>query len=443
VNVDPPIPSIAVIGRQNVGKSTLVNRLFGRRQAIAHDLPGVTRDRLELRAAWRGRRFGLVDTAGYLRGATGIEALAAQQAERATTEADLIVLVVDARTGATEEDAELARRLRKAPVPVLLVANKADSPKDDADVTALYALGLGDPLAVSALHGDGVGDLLDRIVELLPDTPTEAEDLEEPRFAIVGRHNVGKSSLFNRLLGEERSVVSDVPGTTRDSVDSFRTWPGYGPVRFVDTAGMRRGSRVRSVEYYSFLRAAEAIDRAHVAVLVIDASDGFTGEDKRIASRVMEAGRALFLVGNKWDLVEEKDRTYTDLGAAMRPFANATILPASATTGQGVLRLPPVLMELHQRWTVRAPTSRVNEILHTAQAERPTPRVAGTLHYATQISTGPPTIVVFGGAKPPAPGYRRYLENRFRRELGLDGVPIRLRFRARQRGPRARGREGG
>jgi GTPase len=434
------VPSIAVVGRQTVGKSTLVNRLFGRRHTIAHDLPGVTRDRIELEAAWRGRRFGLVDTAGYLRGATGVEALAAVQAERATRQADLVVLVVDARTGATEEDADLARALRKGPVPVLLVANKADSPKDATDVTAFYALGIGDPIAVSALHGDGVGDLLDRIVDLLPEAPPEGEDLDEPRFAIVGRPNVGKSSLFNRLLGEERSVVSDVPGTTRDSVDSFLAWPGYGRVRFVDTAGMRRGSRVRSVEYYSFLRAAEAIDRAHVAVLVIDASDGFTGEDKRIASRVMEAGRALFLVGNKWDLVEDKDRTYKGLVAAMHPFAGATILRASATRGQGVHRLPPLLMELQGRWTLRAPTSRVNEILQTAQGERPTPRVAGTLHYATQISTGPPTIVVFGGATPPGPGYRRFLENRFRRELGLDGVPIRLRFRARQRGPHTRGR---
>jgi GTP-binding protein len=442
VTADVRTPSIAVIGRQNVGKSTLVNRLFGRRQAIAHDLPGVTRDRIEIEATWRGRRFGLVDTAGYLRGATGVEALAAVQAKRATTDADLVVLLVDVRTGPTEEDAELARGLRKGPAPVLLVANKADSPKDAADVTAFYALGLGEPIPVSALHGDGVGDLLDQIVELLPDAPPEGEDLDEPRFAIVGRPNVGKSSLFNRLLGEERSVVSDVPGTTRDSVDSFVTWPGYGRVRFVDTAGMRRGSKVRSIEYYSFLRASEAIDRAHVAVLVIDASDGFTGEDKRIASRVMEAGRALFLVGNKWDLVEEKDKAYKDLTAAMRPFANATILRASATRGQGVHRLPPLLMELHGRWVVRAPTSRVNEILHAAQGERPTPRIAGTLHYATQISAGPPTIVVFGGAKLPDPGYRRFLENRFRRELHLDGVPIRLRFRARQRGQKARGRDG-
>jgi GTP-binding protein len=442
VTADVPIPSIAVIGRQNVGKSTLVNRLFGRRRTIAHGLPGVTRDRIEIEATWRGRRFGLVDTAGYLHGATGIEELAARQAARATREADLVVLVVDATTGATEEDAELARRLRKARVPVLLVANKADSPTDASDVAAFYGLGLGEPLAVSALHGDGTGDLLDRIVDLLPDAPPEGEDVDEPRFAIVGRPNVGKSSLFNRLLGDDRSVVSDVPGTTRDSVDSYVTWPGYGRARFVDTAGMRRGSRVRSVEYYSFLRASEAIDRAHVAVLVIDASDGFTGEDKRIAGRVMEAGRALFLVANKWDLVEEKDRTYKDLAASMRPFANATIMRASATRGQGVHRLPPLLMDLHGRWTVRATTARVNEILHAAQGERPTPRAAGTLHYATQISAGPPTIVVFGGATPPDPGYRRFLENRFRRELALDGVPIRLRFRARQRGRGARGHGG-
>ncbi len=425
-------PKIAVIGRQNVGKSTLVNRLFGRRQTIAHDLPGVTRDRIELETTWRGRRFGLVDTPGYRRGATGLEALAAHQAARAPAEADLILLVVDVGTGVTEEDAELARRVRRSPASVLLVANKADSPTDAADVAGFYTLGLGEPVAVSALHGGGTGDLLDRIVELLPDAPAEGADLDEPRFAIIGRPNVGKSTLFNRLLGEERSVVSDVPGTTRDSVDSFVEWPTYGRVRFVDTAGMRRGSRVRSIEYYSFLRAAEAIDRTHVAVLVIDASDGFTGEDKRIASRVMEAGRGLFVVANKWDLVEDKDSTYKELGSDMRPFADAAVTRASATRGQGVHRLPPLLMDLHGRWTLRASTSRVNEILHAAQGERPTPRVAGTLHYATQISAGPPTFVVFGGARAPDPSYRRFLENRFRRELELAGVPIRLRFRPRR-----------
>jgi GTP-binding protein len=233
---------------------------------------------------------------------------------------------------------------------------------------------------------------------------------------------VGKSSLFNRLLGEERSVVSDLPGTTRDSVDSLVTWPDLlpegGRVRFVDTAGMRRGRSVRSVEYYGFLRATEAIDRAHVAVLVIDAADGFTAEDKRIARRVIEAGRGL-------------------LGAELRPFADASAVRVSALQGRGVHRLPALLVDLHHRWSLRASTSKVNDIVQGAQRERPTPRATGTLHYATQVSAGPPTFVIFGGAHEPDPAYRRYLENRLRHALTLAGVPIRLRFRARRRTGRA------
>jgi len=426
-------PRVAIVGRQNVGKSTLVNRLFGRRQAIAHGTPGVTRDRLELEATWRGRTFGVVDTAGYIEKASGIEAEAERQAEQAVEEADLIVLVVDAQAGITEADAHLARGLRRVTTPVLLVANKADSPNDDADVAALHRLGLGEPFAVSALHGQGTGDLLDRIVDLLPERSERVPDRSEPRFAIVGRPNVGKSSLFNRLLGEDRSVVSEIAGTTRDSIDSVVEWPALGPVRFVDTAGMRRGSSVRGVEYYSFLRASDAIDRSHVVVLVLDAADGFTTEDKKIASRVMEAGRAFLVVANKWDLVEDKDARYKDLQRILVPFANASAVRVSALSGRGVHRLPPLLLDLHARWSFRATTSTVNTIVQQAQAERPTPRSTGTLHYATQVATGPPTLVIFGGARAPDPSYRRFLENRLRRELALDGVPVKLTFRARGR----------
>ena len=425
------VPTVAVIGRQNVGKSTLVNRLFGKRTAIAHEMPGVTRDRLELRTTWGGRTFALVDTAGYLPHARGIEALAADQAARAMAEADVILLVVDVQTGITEDDASLVRRLRTAEVPVLLVANKADSPKDVADVAELYRLGLGEPVSVSALHGQGTGDLLDLVVPLLPESAAVREEPEERRFVIVGRPNVGKSSLFNRLLGQDRSVVSEVAGTTRDSVDSLVDWPGYGIVRFVDTAGMRRGQSVRGVEYFSFLRAAEAIDAAHVALLVLDADAGFTTEDKKIAKRVMEAGRGLLVIANKWDLLEEKAKVYEQLTASMRPFAAASVIRVSAIRGHGVHRLPPLVMDLHERWGGRTPTSRVNEILRTAQQELPTPRTAGTLHYATQVASGPPTFVIFGGARAPGPSYQRYLENRLRRDLRLGGVPIRLRFRAR------------
>jgi GTP-binding protein len=428
------LPKIAIVGRRNVGKSTLANRLFGARAAIAHDLPGVTRDRIELEASWRGRRFGLVDTAGYQHDPAGLEVQAGEQASRAVAEADLVLLVTDVRAGITEEDAQLARRLKRSPIPVIVVANKADSEAELSDVPALFALGLGEPLPVSALHGRGAGDLLDRIVELLPPSAGNDEGAsDEPRFAIVGRPNVGKSSLFNRLLGDERAVVSEAPGTTRDPVDSIVEWPGYGAARFVDTAGMRRGAKVRGVEYFSFLRATAAIDRAHVAMLVLDASEGFRTEDKKIAARVIEAGRALLVVANKWDLVEERDRTFKDMGEVVRPFAWAEIVRTSAIGGLGIHRLPPILMDLHHRWGFRAPTSAANEVLRAAQAERPSPRSAGTLRYATQVSAGPPTFVVFGGKGDPDPTYRRYLENRLRAAFGWRGVPIRIRFRPRAR----------
>jgi GTP-binding protein len=435
-----PLPSIAVVGRQNVGKSTLVNRLFGRRATIAHGMPGVTRDRLELEATWNGRRFRLVDTAGYVHGAEGLEEQATAQAERAIRDADLILFVVDVRTGATDEDLRLAARFRRSTTPVLVVANKADSPVDVADVAELHRLGLGEPFPASALHGRGTGDLLDRIVESLPEADAAA-DVEEPTFAIVGRPNVGKSTLFNRLVGEERTIVSDVPGTTRDAIDSVVEWPGRAAVRFVDTAGIRRGMKVRGVEYYSVLRAAEAIERAHVVLVVLDATSGLTGEDKKIANRVIEAGRGLVAVANRWDLVEERDALFVRLRRELAAYAGADVIRTSARTGLGVHRLPAVLTDLHQRWTSRVTTSTINELLQEAQRQRPTPRGAGTLHYVTQVGTGPPTFAIFGGAKAPDPSYRRYLENRFRRTLDLGGVPIRLRFRPRvQRSSRQRGR---
>jgi len=427
-------PAVAVVGRQNVGKSTLVNRLFGRREAIAHEMPGVTRDRVELETTWRGRTFRLVDTGGYFHGAKGIEALVSRQAERAAEAADVVLLVVDAQTGPVEEDAMLARKLRRATVPVLLVANKVDTEPDEAQALAFHALGLGDPVPVSALHGRGSGDLLDRVVALLPEESGAPEGEEVPAFALVGRPNVGKSSLFNRLVGEERSVVFEEAGTTRDSVDALVEWP-EGPVRFVDTAGLRRPARVQGVEYYSFLRAQRAIERAQVAVLVLDASDGFTGEDKRIASHVIEVGRGLVIVANKWDLIEERDLAFKGLSELLVPFARAPVLRTSALTGTGVQRLAPTLLEVHDRWIRRAPTAPVNEVVLAAQGEQPAP--GGVRYkYATQVAGGPPTFVLFG-ALPPAASYQRFLEGRLRRALDLDGVPIRLRFR---RGRRPRGR---
>lgn len=430
------LPKVAVVGRQNVGKSTLANRLFGRRETIAHERPGVTRDRVELHASWRGRGFALVDTGGYLQGAKGIEALVSAQAERATAEADLVLFVVDATIGVTEEDSDLARQLRRSKTPVLLVANKVDSELEEADVADLYSLGLGEPVAVSALHGRGSGDLLDRVVALLPERGASAPVEGEPRFALVGRPNVGKSSLFNRLVGEDRAVVFEEAGTTRDAVDALVQWD-TGVVRFVDTAGLRRPSKAKGVEYYGFVRAVRAIDRADVVLIVLDATEGLTAEDKRIAARVIEAGRGLLVVGNKWDLVEGKDAVYRELTAAAARFARAPVVRTSALTGAGVHRLPAVLIAVHRRWAHRVTTAEVNRVLQDAQAERPAPNTSGRFLYATQVGTGPPTMVLFGG-RPPEVSYRRFLENRFRAEFGFEGVPIRLRFRPKRQASSSR-----
>ena len=423
-------PAVAVVGRQNVGKSTLVNRMFGRREAIADEMPGVTRDRVELEATWRGRTFRLVDTGGYRHGASGIEELVSLQAERAADAADVVLLVVDGRTGLVEEDAMLARRLRRAEVPVLVVVNKIDSDADESEVASFHALGLGDPMGVSALHGRGSGDLLDRVVAVLPEDEDVAEEASEPRFAIVGRPNVGKSSLFNRLVGEERSVVFEEAGTTRDSVDALVTWSGL-QVRFVDTAGFRRPTRVRGVEYYSFLRAERAIERAHVALLVLDVSEGFAGEDKRIAARVLEFGRGLVVVANKWDLIEERDRAFRELTELLEPYAKAPVLRTSAASATGVHRLPATLAAVHERWSERHPTAPVNEVIQAAQSQRSAP--GGVRYkYATQVAAAPPRFVLFGGEAPVA-SYQRFLEGRLRRTFRLDGVPIRLRFRKGRR----------
>ncbi len=421
------LPTVVLLGRQNVGKSTLLNRLVGRREVIADETPGVTRDRVEREVTWRGRALRVVDTGGYRQGARGIEALVTAQAERAAEQADVLVLVVDARTGPVEEDARLARWLRRASAPVLVVANKVDSERDEAEVPAFHALGLGEPIPVSALHGRGTGELLDRLVALLPEEPAGPRPSDEPRFAIVGRPNVGKSSLFNRLVGEERSVVFEEAGTTRDAVDAIVTLEGV-PVRFVDTAGLRRPTRLRGVDYYSALRAERAIERSEVAALVLDAHEGLTAEDKRIASLVLSLGRGLVVVANKWDLVEERDAVFKDLLEALSPFAGAPVLRTSALRGTGVGRIVGALLAVRERFVHRTPTAEVNRLLQRAQDEHPGPV---RYRYATQVSAAPPTFVLFGG-EDPGEGYRRFLENRLRAELDLAGVPIRLLFRGRR-----------
>jgi GTP-binding protein len=445
-NVSADRPSegfrVAIVGRQNVGKSTLLNRLLGAREAIADEVPGVTRDRVEVPVSWRGRDFRVIDTGGYVHRPKGIETLVTAQADRAMADSDLILLVVDAAVGVQEEDAQLARRLRRAAVPVLLVANKVDTAGREGDAVELYRLGLGEPVAVSALHGRGTGDLLDRLVDLAPDrrepdVQVEMEGLPErelePTFCIVGRPNVGKSSLFNRLVGEERAVVFEEAGTTRDAVDALVNVDGER-LRFVDTAGLRRPSRAEGLEYYGYVRTVRAIDRAHVAALVVAADEGVTTEDRKIASRISEAGRGLVVVANKWDLVDREERAgrFADIREGVAVFPRVPVLRTSAKTGAGVHRVLPELLRIHREWLRRVPTSEVNRVLQRAQGEHPPPRSAGRLLYGTQVAAGPPLFVVFAGGPIP-PQYSRFLENRLRDAFGFEGAPIRISFRRRRR----------
>jgi GTP-binding protein len=446
-------PRVAIVGRQNVGKSTLLNRLLGAREAISAAEPGVTRDRLERPVRWRGRTLVAVDTGGYVHAPRGVDALVTRQADVAMAEADVILLVVDATVGVQEDDAALAERLRRARVPVVLVANKVDSEVQEPHAAELYRLGLGEPVPVSALHGRGAGELLDRLVALLPpeehvpqeargagegDPHAQGEDEgqappDEAIVGIVGRPNVGKSSLFNRLVGDERSVVFEEAGTTRDSVDAVVRWDGR-PVRFVDTAGFRRPSRARGVQYYGFVRTVQAIDRSHVAALVVAADEGVTTEDRRIAARVAEAGRGLVVVANKWDLVPSGERAarFAEIRERVAVFPGAQVLRTSARTGSGVSKVPPALVRTHDAWNRRAGTAEVNRVLQRAQGEHPPPRQTGRIRYASQVAAGPPRFVLFSSGPVPA-AYGRFVEKRLRQAFDLGGVPIRLSFRRRRR----------
>ena len=440
------LPQVAVVGRQNVGKSTLLNRLLGAREAIAAEQPGVTRDRLERPVTWRGKTFVAVDTGGYVHRPRGIEVAVGRQAELAMDEADVILLVVDATVGVQEEDAALAHRLRRSVVPVILVANKVDSDRHEAAVGELWGLGLGEPVSVSALHGRGAGELLDRIVALLSqEAHVSDEGQDEPEgepqpppereiiLAIVGRPNVGKSSLFNRLVGEDRAVVYEEAGTTRDAIDAVARADGR-VVRFVDTAGFRRPSRAQGVDYYGFLRTAAAIDRAHVAALVVAADEGITTEDRRIASRVDEAGRGLVVVANKWDLVPSGERAerFEAVRERAAVIPGVPVLRTSARTGSGVSKVLPAQLRVHQAWIRRVPTSEVNRVVLAAQGEHPAPRQTGRILYASQVGSGPPRFVLFSRGPIPT-AYARFLENRLRKAFGFDGVPIRFTFRRRRR----------
>jgi GTP-binding protein len=435
------LPVVAVVGRPNVGKSTLVNRILGRRDAIVQELPGVTRDRILHDAEWQGKRFMLVDTGGLEAAPTGdLARKVADMAKAAAAEADVVAFVVDVTEGITAEDREVADMLRKLGSRVVLVANKADNPMREADALELYELGFGDPMTVSALHGRNSGDLLDEITRNFPDSvPSE---FAEPGVAIVGRPNVGKSSLFNRLVGTERSIVHNEPGTTRDAVDTV-VEIGDERFRFVDTAGMRPQTRIDdSTEYYGWVRAMRAIRRADAALVVVDGAEGIARQDLRIAEEVANAGRSAVLVLNKVDLLEPVDRRIEEEEVRRRlPHLHyAPLVRVSALTGEGVERILPELRRVLQARPTRVPTHLLNAVIHDLQARSPIPsRGRGArIKYAVQAEGPPPTIVLFGSGRIPD-RWLRFLDRTLRKRFGFEGTPIHfvMRGSAPRRGPAA------
>ncbi len=437
-----PVPIVAVVGRPNVGKSTLVNRLIGRRQAVVEDVPGVTRDRVAYDAVWNGRRFTVVDTGGWEPDAKDRAAAIAAQAEAAVATADVVLFVVDATVGGTDVDEAAVRMLRRSAKPVLLVANKADNAAIEADATGLWSLGLGEPYPVSALHGRGSGDLLDLILGALPE-PAPADEPRPAgprRVALVGRPNVGKSSLLNRLAQEERAVVDPVAGTTVDPVDSLveiggETW------LLVDTAGLRkRVGQASGTEYYASLRTKAAIEAAEVAIVLLDASEPISEQDQRILSMVTESGRALVLAFNKWDLVDEDRRYYLDkeVDRELRRIPWAIRVNVSAKTGRAVDKLAPALRTALANWEKRVPTGQLNQWLTALVQATPHPVRGGRaprVLFATQAGTSPPRFVLFTSGALDA-GYVRFVERKLRDEFDFAGTPVVVTVRPRKRARR-------
>jgi GTPase len=436
----PVVPVVAVVGRPNVGKSTLVNRILGSRQAVVEDVPGVTRDRVTYDALWNGRAFTLVDTGGWEPSVEGSESLAARvaaQARVAVDAADAVLFVVDATVGVTDADAAVASVLRRSGKPIVVAANKVDDTRAESEASALWSLGLGEPAPVSALHGRGSGDLLDLVLAALPEAPREDFDAESGprRVALLGRPNVGKSSLLNKLAGQERSLVDSVAGTTRDPVDELielggTTW------RFVDTAGIRRRFREsQGADYYAALRTAGALDLAEVAVVLVDASDPLTEQDLRIISMVIEAGRALVIAYNKWDLVDEERQHYLEREIE-RQLYNARWAPRvniSAATGRHMDRLVPALDKALEGWETRVPTGRLNAWLTALVAATPPPVRGGRqpkILFATQAGVRPPHFVLFTTGFLEA-SYRRFVERKLREEFGFAGTPVQVSVRVR------------
>ena len=433
------LPVVAIVGRPNVGKSTLLNRILGRRAAIVEERPGVTRDRKDVEADWLGRPFRLVDTGGWMVGGTDLDAKVSAQSERAIADADVVLFVVDVVTGSTEDDARVAGLLRASGKPILLVANKVDDTGREHQMWELMALGLGEPYPVSAAHGRGTGDLLDAVVAQFPpaepdegreDEPLARED-DTVAVAIVGRLNVGKSTLFNRLTGDERAVVHDTPGTTRDTIDTV-VETELGPLRLVDTAGMRRRSKIdEGTEYYSLVRALQAVDDADVALLVIDATDGVTGQDQRLAERIDAAGSPIVVMLNKWDLLDADARADLrwQVSERLRFIGDAPVLPVSAVSGKGVHKLFPALETSVDAYRRRIPTAKVNAVIRDAQLAQAAPGGARVL-YATQGAANPPTFTLFVNRELPQP-YLRYLERKLREAFDLGATAVKLRVRRR------------
>jgi GTP-binding protein len=432
-------PVVAVVGRPNVGKSTLVNRIIGRREAVVQDVPGVTRDRVSYDANWNGRQFVVVDTGGWATDAKGMAGQIADQAEMAIAAADAVLFVVDAQVGTLDEDEAVVQVLRRSKKPVVLAANKVDDQRTEAEAASMWNLGLGEPFAVSAMHGRGTGDLLDAILEALPEAPREGEVRERGprRVAIVGKPNVGKSSLLNKVSGQQRVVVDNVAGTTVDPVDELVEVDGQ-IYRFIDTAGIRKRVKEASGhEYYASLRTHGAIERAEVCIVVIDASEPVSEQDLRILTSVEEAGRALLIAFNKWDLTDEERRRYLDreIERDLVQFEWAGHVNISATTGRHVDRLGPAIQEALAGWETRISTGKLNAFLGRIVAAHPHPVRSGKqprILFGTQAQTAPPTFVLFTSGQI-EPGYLRFVERRLREEFGFVGTPVHVQVRAREK----------
>ncbi len=431
-------PMVVIVGRPNVGKSTWFNRVVGEQAAIVEDKPGITRDRFVRSASWLGIEFQLVDTGGWLPGGSELEEKISRQVEVAVKEADLVIFMVDASVGVTDADERIASWLRRSGVTVVVAANKADNERRELDRWGFLSLGLGEPYPVSALHGRRSGDFLDEIVARLP-APQEELDIETqvlptdgvPRVALVGRPNVGKSTLFNRLVGEDRAVVHDMPGTTRDAIDTL-VETDEGPLIFIDTAGMRRRSRIdNSAEYYSLVRALQAIDGADIAMLIIDAQENVTSQDQRLAERIDAAGCPILIVLNKWELLDAEAKKYVESEVSRKLYflGESPVIKISALTGKGVHKLRPVLQETIEQYHRRVPTRDVNRIIAEAQQKAPAGGGAKVM-YAVQGATDPPTFTLFVNRELPAT-YLRYLERSIREGFEFGSVPIKLRVRNR------------